>query len=199
MAEVKRYKTPVFRVSFPHLFKAQAMDGGEPKFSVSAVWTPSKFSDRDKKLWAEIKAALNEKSQEMFKKPWKELPANIKRGLRSGAEKADLEGYGEGTVFANLSTKMRPGVINLKKEKVGPEEGNEDEMYPGCYARATVTVYGYDNKGKGVSLGLMNLQIVGEGKRLDSRTDAAEDFDDDVDAAWLEQNEDSIDDDEISF
>lgn len=201
MADVKRYSTPPFRVSFPHLFRAQAMDGGEPKFSVSAIWTPSKFTDRDKRLWKELQKALNEAAIAQFKKPLKDLPANVRRGLRDGAEKPDLEGYGEGTVFANLSTKIMPGVVNLQKERIHPEEGNEDEIYPGCIARATVTVYSYDNKGKGVSLGLMNLQKIADGERLDSRTDAADDFDDDVDEAWLEQDEGSVDDDddEIPF
>lgn len=190
MAEVKRYVTPVFRLSFPALFEASSYDGGPAKYGLSAVWTPSKFSDADKKRWKALMGALDAKSKEAFKKAWKDLPANIKRGIRDGAEKADLEGYGEGTKFANVTTKMRPGVIDASKNPIGPEEGNTDDVYPGCYCRATVTVYSYDNKGKGVALGLMNVQKVADGERLDSRTDAAEDFEDDIDDAWLEQDED---------
>ena len=197
MAEVQRYVTPVFRLSFPALFEAESYDGGPPKFGLSAVWTPAKFSDMDKKRWKAILQALNAESQSRFKKPWKELPANIKRGLRDGAEKADMEGYGEGTRFASVSTKMRPGVIDASKNKIGPEEGNTDDIFPGCYCRATVTVYSYDNKGKGVALGLMNVQKVADGERLDSRTDAAEDFEDDIDSAWLEEAEEGLDDDEF--
>ena len=192
MAEVKRYVTPVFRLSFPNLFEADSYDGGPPKYGLSAVWDLSKFSDKDKKKWKAIRAAMDEESKGRFKKPIKDLPANYKVGIRDGAEKADLEGYGEGKKFANISTKMRPGVIDKDKNKIGPEEGNQDEIYPGCYCRATVTIYSYDNKGKGVALGLMNVQKVAEGERLDSRTDAAEDFEDDVDSAWLEEDEDDI-------
>ena len=189
MAEVKRYITPVFRLSFPALFEAESYDGGKPKFGLSAVWTPSKFTESDKKRWKEMMGALNAESIARFKKPWKELPANFKKGVRDGAEKPDLEGYGEGTRFASISTKMRPGVIDAGKNKIGPEEGNADDIYPGCYCRATVTTYSYDNKGQGVALGLMNVQKVADGDRLDSRTDAAEDFEDDIDEAWLEQDE----------
>lgn len=188
MAEIVRFQTPVFRASFPHLFKAQApMEGsGEPKYSVSAVWTPADFTDREKQLWQKLMKAIDDECKSRFKKGLKELKAlnaeggNYKLVPRDGKAKADLEGYGEGTVFASLTTKMRPGVIDRDKNKIAPEEGNDDEIYAGCFCRATVTVYSYDNKGKGVALGLMNVQKVKDGDRLDSRTDAAEDFEDDI-------------------
>lgn len=202
MAEVKRYVTPVFRVSFPNLFEAKAMTGpdgkpGQPKFGLSAVWDPSKFTEKEKELWKILGAALNGAAQEKFKCNFKDLPANVKRGLRDGNEKADLEGYGAGTRFANITSKMRPGVVNLAKEPIGPEHGNADEIYPGCYARATVTVYTYDKIGKGIAIGLMNVQKVKDGGRLDSRTDAAEDFEDAVDSAFLDQDEANLSDDDF--
>lgn len=195
MGKVVRYLTPVFRLSFPNLHEAKAMDEqSKPKFGCSAVWTPTKFSDKDKKLWQAIMKAVDDESVRTFKKHWKELPATIKRGIRKGEEKGDMEGYGAGTVFANLTTKMRPGVVDLSGSKIGPEEGNAEEIYPGCYCRATVTVYSYNNKGKGVALGLMNVQKVKDGERLDSRTDAGEDFKEGVDDTWLEEDEEAVDD-----
>lgn len=185
--EVRKVVTPVFRLSFPHLFEAQSYDGGEPKFGGSAVWRPSEFSELDKKRWAVMTSLLNDKAIEGFKKPWKELPENIKRGLRKGEEKADLEGYGPGTWFANITSKMRPGIVLQDgKTKVNEENGNLDEIYPGCYCRATVTAYFYSNKGKGVALGINNLQKVKDGDRLDSRTDAAEDFEGAEDSEWMD-------------
>lgn len=200
MAEIVRYQTPVFRMSFPHLFTAQAgPDGGEPKYGLAAVWDPSKFTDKEKALWKKIMGAIDAECKKRFKKSRKELMelnsngASYKLVPRDGRVKADLEGYGEGTLFANLTTKMRPGVINLEKEDIGPEHGNDDEIYPGCYARATVTVYSYDNKGKGVALGLMNVQKVRDGERLDARTDAAEDFEDDYEGPVDDETEDFLD------
>jgi hypothetical protein len=200
--ELKKYITPVFRLSFPHLFVAQKMsddDNSTPKFGCQAVWTPSKFTAREKELWRAILQGLDDESKRAFKKAWKDLPANFKKGLRNGNEKDGLEGYGEGTRFASLTSKMRPGVIDVRKDesgeyiKISPEEGNADEIYPGCYCRATVTIYSYDNKGKGVAIGLRNIQKVKDGKRLDSRVDANEDFDEDVDAAWLDESDESGD------
>lgn len=200
--EIKKYTTPVFRLSFPHLFVAQKMnddDNAKPKFGCQAIWTPAKFTEREKELWRAILKGLNDESMRTFKKPWKNLPSNIKRGLRNGNEKDGLEWYGEGTRFASLTSKMRPGVIDVRKDeetgeyvKIGPEHDNEDEIYPGCYCRATVTIYSYDNKGKGVAIGLRNIQKVKDGARLDSRVDAQDDFDEEVDSAWLDESEEDM-------
>lgn len=198
MAEVKRYVTPPFRLSFPNVFTAQSYEGSEPKFSVSAIFTPSEFTDKEKAQWRTLLGAIDAECKNRFKKGVKELKAlnaegaNYKLVPRNGATKADLEGYGEGTLFMNLSTKMQPGVIDRRKNKISPEEGNADEIYAGCWCRATVTVYSYDNKGKGVAVGLMNLQKLKDGDRLDSRTDAAEDFEDDLED--LENEMDDFDD-----
>lgn len=220
MAEIIRFTTPVFRASFPHFFKAQSgPEGGEPKYSVSAIWTPGDFTDKEKALWKKILTALDEEAKKRFKKSMKDLKAlnaeggNFKLVPRNGATKADMEGYGDGTVFANLTTKMRPGLIDLQKRPIVStadeamiqkyeDEGrdyvvddNGSIIYPGCYCRATVTVYSYDNKGKGIALGLMNVQKVKDGDRLDSRTDAAADFDDDLLDDLDDGTEDFLDDD----
>jgi hypothetical protein len=167
--------TPVFRASFPQLFVPKAMQEGQtPKYSVSAVFEPSKFNEADKKRWQAILDLLDQTSLEKFKKKVNDLPGNFKRAIRDGAEKADLEGYGEGKVFANLSSKLKPGVVDA--------EGNDmeaDDIYPGCYLRATVSAYAYDQGGgKGIALGLQNIRFVRDGERLDARTDAGEDFKD---------------------
>ena len=167
--------TPVFRASFPQLFVPKAMQEGQvPKYSVSAVFEPGKFSKQELVRWDAILKLLDEVCLEKFKKKMKDLPGNFKRAIRDGAEKGELEGYGEGKMFANLSTKMKPGVVDV--------DGNDmaaDDVYPGCYMRATVSAYAYDmNGGKGVALGLQNARFVRDGERLDARTDAGDDFKD---------------------
>lgn len=171
--------TPVFRVSFPKVFEADSFNGGAPKFSVAAVWDPAKFNAREKAQWQAIIDLCDEVSMDRFKKKMSALPGNFKRAIRDGAEKADLAGYGEGKLFANLSSKMKPGIIDRDSTPIL----DASDFYPGCYARATVSAYAYDQGGgKGVALGLQNLQKIADGERLDSRTDASEDFgNDDVD------------------
>ncbi len=196
MADVKKYVTPPFRVSFPAVFEAKTFDGGKAKYGVTAVWHPNLFTDKDKVKWRAILGGLDAMSKDIFKSPWKELPANIKRGLRDGAEKPELEGFGKGTYFASLTSMMRPGVVDRAKQPIGPEHDNEDKVYPGCWARATVTIYSYNNKGKGVAIGLQNLQLIKDDGRLDARTDAAEDFDgEEIDDSWLDDDTSTESDD----
>lgn len=197
--EIVKFTTPVFRVSFPHLFEAHSMSDdpkAKAKFGLSAIWTPAKFTEKEKVNWRKIREAMNAESIRAFKKAWKDLEADTyKKGLRNGSSKEGLEGYGEGTMFANLTTKNRPGVIAVDGEtKIGPEHGNAEEIYPGCYARATVTVYSFSNKGKGIALGLRNVQKIKDGPRIDNRTDAEDDFDEDVDSEWLNKDDDDAED-----
>jgi len=181
--DMKKLLTPVFRVSFPSVFEASSYEGGVPKFSVSAVWEPARFTDKEKVLWKAMYDLADEVCMAKFKKKAGSLPANFKRGFRDGEEKADLTGYGPGKVFAALSSKMRPGVIGLDRAPIT----DPDEFYPGCYARATITCYAYDNVGKGYAFGLNNLQKIRDGERLDSKTDPEEDFGEaEVDSAWLD-------------
>ncbi len=85
---------------------------------------------------------------------------------------------------------MRPGVVDRDRNVISHEEGNTELIYPGCYCRAKVNAYSYVKKGKGVALGLMSLQFVADGERLDSRSNAAEDFaDDDIEDVWLEDDD----------
>ena len=173
MAQSEKLITPVFRVSFPNVFEATAYQGGPPKFNLTAVFEPENFSDADKKRWAAIQALIDEQAVAAFKKPMAKLPANFKRPLRDGAEKEELDGFGEGMQFCSLSSKYKPDIVDI--DRTTPIVDSED-FYPGCYARATVNAYAFDNVSKGVALGLMSLMKVKDGERLDSRTTAAEDF-----------------------
>jgi hypothetical protein len=207
--ERKRLLTPAFTLSFPNLYVAKAgeEEGSKPKFGATAIWTPAKFSEADKGLWKAILRELNAVSLEHFGKEWKNLPDNIKRGLRDGAAKEDVVGYGPGTRFANMTTLNRPGVIDKDKSPIGPEHDNEDLIYPGAICRAKVSVWAYGGKGskqskyKGVSIGLLNLQKLKDGTRLDNRVAAEDDFDEEIDSEFLDDvgGEEGADGDDEDF
>lgn len=174
--ERKKVVTPIFRVSFPNVFTPSSYDGGPPKYGVSMLFTPAQFTDADKKAWEAMKALANEVSQEAFKKKLNDLPANFKRPFRKGEEKEGLDGYGPGVIFVNATSKMKPGLVDRNKQDIL----NQEDFYAGCYARATVVAFAYDNKGKGVAFGLNNLQKVKDGESFSGRVDASEDFEDDL-------------------
>lgn len=175
-----RLMTPVFRVSFPQLFEAKAYGDGEAKFSLSAI-VRKDVSGKDKQLLAAMykaaeKVAIDKFGEAAFRKMRK--LNQFKWPIRDGEEK-DLDGYGPDVVFFTLSTKMAPGVIGRNKEPL-----QEKDLYAGCYARATVSPYAFDNKSKGVAFGLNNVQKVGEGEAFTQRTTADEDFEEADDTVW---------------
>lgn len=184
--ERKPIHTPPFRVSFPKVFTPSSYQGGEPKFSLSMLFYPAKFDDDAKKAWREMQRIADEASMGKFEKRIKDLPGNFRRPFRKGDEKAHLDGYGEGCIFAAASSKQKPGVIDRDRQPILTEA----DLYPGCWARASVTAYAYDNKGKGVAFGLQNVQKLGEGKNFTGRQDAAEDFGDDAGSVWTPKDED---------
>lgn len=209
--DVVKLTTPPFVVAFPEVFKAKAMqneDGskGKEKFSLTAIWHPDTFGPKDKERWKAILAALDTECQHRFKMkydPAKLAEAEVKTGIRSGRAKAakGLAGFTDTSRFASLTSNYAPGIVALDKSEISLEEGNADEIYPGVVCRATITIYSYDNKGKGLALGLQSLQKIKDGTKLVSR-DAANDFGDgDLDEQWLDQAEEALDENvsEIPF
>lgn len=197
--EFKKFITPVFRASYVHLFKPQAAeDGGTPKFGVSAVWTPGKFSDSEKKLWAAIKAegeAAFEAFHGMTVEEAKDIGGYV-LGIRDGRAKK-TEPYGPGTVFASLTSTQRPGIVDLDGNPIGAEHMNQELVYSGVYARASVNWYAFDNKSKGIALGLNNFQLVRAAEPLGmGQQDASEDFGsaDAIDDRWLDTDGGDADD-----
>lgn len=200
--KVLKLYTPPFRLSFPSLYRPNAglnpTPDKKPKFGCTAIWTPADFTERDKVLWRKILKELDSRAQEAFGRPWKNLPED-KRGIRNGAIKSHLAGYGDGTRFANMTSLERPGVIDLEGNDISPEEGNAHLIYPGCICRATINIFTYGTKkgevSKGTALGLRNLQRIKDGPRLDNRVAAQDDFEDEVDPEWLDDDEDTGDED----
>ncbi len=114
--------------------------------------------------------------------------------MRKGEEKAHLDGYGAGCMFASASSKQPPGVVDRNREAI-----LEADLYAGCWARASVTAFAYDNKGKGVAFGLHNIQKLGEGVSFSGRIAADEDFGDEVGDVFPDSDTGSSDNDADPF
>lgn len=168
MAAEKRetIMTPKFRVSFPEVFEAKAFQGGTPTYSLTMLFdAEAQKTPEFAKMKALAKAAADAR--------WgNKKPANLRSPFRDGTEK-DLQGFGEGIIFVRASSRQRPGLVDQKVQKII----DQSEFYPGCYARATVSVYAYDNSGnRGVAFGLQNIQKLADGENFTGRTEAENDF-----------------------
>jgi hypothetical protein len=175
-----RLKTPRFRVSFPQVWEKASFNGGNPRYSLTGLFFPKQFTEKETAQWKAIRQKLNEVCTEFFKKDLKTMKEDraFKYPFHKGSEKT-YQGYGDPDMvyFSMANSKRRPQIIDVKGNPITPE--NAEEFYAGCWARATVNCFAFDKIGKGVSIGLGNLQKLGDDESFEGFTSAEDDFGDD--------------------
>lgn len=172
-----RLLTPRFRVSFPQVFEKSSYNNGTLRYSLTGLFYPDEFDDKDKAKWAAIKAKLAEVCKEFFKKDVATMKADrsFKIPFHNGDEKT-YQGYGDPKMkfFSMANSKRRPQIVGIKGDPITSE--NAEEFYAGCWARASVNPYAFDNIGKGLAIGLGNLQKLKDDESFEGFTSADDDF-----------------------
>ena len=156
--------TPEFRLSFPNLFRPRASgQSKKEKYSLSMLFLAG--ADLSK-----LKAQANEVAREK----WGDKVSSMK--LKTpflNAGDYPYEGYEQGMVLIRASSIQKPGIVDAKVQPVL----DESEVYPGCYCRASIRAFAYDQEGnKGVSFGVVNVQKIRDGEPLGGRTRPEDDF-----------------------
>lgn len=167
--------TPVFRVSYPNVFKPKRNDlNGKDEFSIVCLFKKGENLDK-------LKAAAQKAITDKWGSDKAKWPSNLRSPFRDQAERAKEvdgkrilpAGHEEGAIFLNLKSSQRPGVVDQNVQDII----NEADFYAGCYAIASVNAYAYDQKGnRGVSFGLGNIQKVRDGEPLGNRAKPEQDF-----------------------
>lgn len=183
--DAQRIITPEFRVSYPHLIKANAFGGGKPKFSVTMLY-PKKGD------LTVLKNAIRAAKIEKFgsKENW---PADIASPVQDGDApskpgKEERTGYaGHWVIKATANEDSRPTVVDENAQTVMDAK----VIYPGCYARAAIFARVWEfpvGSGRfGVQLILNGVQKTRDGETFSTRKPvefdpiaASADDDDDV-------------------
>ena len=160
------------RLSYTHVFAKHnpSKDGnGEAKFMTNILIPKS-----EKKTVEAIKKAIEEAKKAAIVAKWggKE-PKKLALPLHDGDDKDD-ETY-EDHFYLNAKSSTRPGVVDKKCVPIVDEE----EIYSGVWAIASVTFYGYDASGnRGIACGLNNIMKYKDDEHLGGRTSAENDFGD---------------------
>ncbi|MBI6549917.1 DUF2815 family protein [Xenorhabdus lircayensis] len=177
------------RLAFPDLFEAKDFEGdGNFKFRATFL-----IPKERKELIAEIEAAILKVATDKWGAKAEGITNSIRGNhmrfnLRDGDEKSDYDGYA-GNMFIAASNKARPLVIDRGRSPLTAQDG---KPYSGCYVNATISIYAYDNKGKGISASLGGVQFFRDGDAFSGGGVAsADEFDDlsegaDVDAEAAE-------------
>lgn len=170
---IKIIRTPIFRVSYPSVFQKDKYK----RYSLTAVCNPDEMNSKNIAALDNVIKIAEKIGTDFHKKPVKLLRKNpnFKWPFRDGIEREGTDGYGEGITFFSMSNnKKKPQVVNRERELIY----EEDEFYAGCYAIASISIFGYKNEGQGVGIGLHNVWKVKEGKPFSFSTTADKDFGD---------------------
>ncbi len=175
----RKITTPKFRVSFVQVFEPKPNMQGKPTYSVVMLFDNKIVKEGGlNDLIKIIKLAATEK--------WGEVPKEVLDlsedfcPLNKG-DKKEYEGY-KNTIYVRAASQFPPAVVDTGDlaNSIKPQAIlNASEFYSGCYARASVTAYAWENKykKKGVSIGLQNLQKLGDGEPFSGRGNPEDDFD----------------------
>lgn len=166
--------TGLVRFSYVNIFKSRSFtDGQDAKYSICLL-----IPKEDKATLKKIKAAIAEATEEGIASKWGgKKPANLKNPLRDGDEERaeEAEEY-EGMYFLNANSQQKPGIVDKDLNEIL----DPDEVYSGCWGRASINFFPYNSNGnKGIGAGLNNIQKVKDGERLGgARASAEADFGD---------------------
>ena len=157
------------RASFVHVFEPAAINGGEPKYSISLIIPKS-----DTVTIGKLREAIEQARQEGVPKWGGKIPPNLKLPLRDGdVDRPDDLAYA-GSYFINATSQEKPGIVDRRRVPLT----DPLSIYSGCYIRASVNLYPFNANGnRGVAAGLGNVQFVRDGERLSGRASAESDFD----------------------
>nr|DAT74929.1 MAG TPA: DNA helix destabilizing protein [Caudoviricetes sp.] len=156
------------RFSYAHLWEPQAINGSEPKYSVSLI-----IPKTDKGTVKAIKDAIEIAKQEGIGKFNGKIPANLKLPLRDGdIERPDDENY-QNSYFINCNSKDQPQIVDRKVQPIL----DRNEFYSGCYGRASISLYAYNvNGNRGIAASINSVQKTRDGDSLGGRSRAEDDF-----------------------
>jgi len=159
------------RLSYAHLFEPFAFEADqEPKYSVVLL-----IPKNDKTTLAKIHAAQQAAVDLGIKTKWNgKKPSKLGNTLRDGDTDEAFEGEEfKGHFCLRVSSKTAPNVVDRQLNPIL----NSNEVYSGCYARASLNFFPYAAAGNnGISAGLNNVQKLRDGDPLGGRSRAEDDF-----------------------
>lgn len=186
MAEATNQTTKVItgecRLSYEHIFVPFSNKPGQDAQYSCVLLIPKSDKATVKKIRdAEAAAAELGKGKHFGGT----IPKNLKSIIHDGDEEADLDRNPEmaGHWYMSIRSKTAPGVVDRQVQPIL----DSTEVYSGCYVRASINAFSYNNEGgKGVSFGLNHIQKLRDGDFLGGRSKAEDDFD------ALDEDEESL-------
>lgn len=160
--------TPTFRAAFMNLFEPRKNDdnpSAKPKYGVTMLFDDGEDLAELKNLAVQLMTEKfgtdKAKWPKGFNKPWRDQGEKDKNNPDATGKTYD--GFVNGRLFMNASSERQPEVTDEAVQPIVSAKA----VYSGCYMRAHVTLFWYDQKGnKGIGVSLGALQKVDDGEPL---------------------------------
>lgn len=138
------------RFSYMNVFKPRAYSADDkPKFSVVLL-----IPKENKKTVAKIKKAISDEIANGVENYWNhKKPSGLWNPLQDGDEKADEHPEYEGMYYINAKSDNKPVLVDME----GNDILDQTELYSGCWGNASVSFFPFNNKLKGVAVGLNGI------------------------------------------
>lgn len=163
------------RLSFVSIFEPKIpVNGGDAKYSITLL-----IPKTDKDTMGKIAQAVNDARENFCKRNGSSaLPVKPVTTLHDGDGVRDNgDPYGpecKGHYVITVSSKQKPVIVDRNGQAIL----DSTEVYSGCYGRASINFYGYNQAGKkGISAGLLAIQKLADGEPFGT-VGSASDFDD---------------------
>lgn len=174
-ADPGKFVTGTLRASYVHLVEPKAFEDEKPKYSVTLL-IPKDHPDVAK--IEKIIKKLYDANAENFK-GIKMTSKNFNYPLRDGDEYFEEHPENpeyEGHMYIKSSSVSRPQLFDADKNEIF----DPAEIYSGAWIRASLKLFAYHEKGKGVSSFLNSVMFIKDGERFGSGGAAdPDDFDQD--------------------
>lgn len=165
--------TPVFRLSYPHVWEPVFNQlAKREEYSIQMLFDKATA----KTGMAEMAKLVNQLIA------WKKWGPEAKKPFIDGDTKRDSQGVliaeknpcNKGMIIVRSWSKQAPGIVDPSGKHPITQQ---DEIYGGCYCKAQLNAYAYDQAGnRGVSFGLLHIQKVKDGESFGTRTRAEDAF-----------------------
>ena len=167
--------TPVFRLSYPNVWEPRMNQlAKREEYSIQMLFDKATA----KTSMAEMVKTVNF----LIKwKGWEGVPT-VRRPFIDGDTKKDSAGVRwceknpafKGQIIIRSWSKQAPGIVDPTGKNPILQH---DEIYGGCYCRAQLNAYAYEQAGnKGVSFGLLHIQKIRDGESFGNRGKAEDAF-----------------------
>ncbi len=157
------------KILYPHCFHPNN-NYGRDQYSLSLV-----IPKDDEENYGKAQAAIEIVKKTEVDKWGGKTPPRLRLPLHDGDEEKPDNSNFRNSYYLNLRSKEAPQIVDRHVKAIT----NEVELYSGCFGNVSVVFYGYNNNGnKGIGAYLGNIQKIRDGKPLNRRISAVDEFTD---------------------